>query len=152
MADLSPFSQKQNANIATSLELTVRPGQTSDGGTFIESWNGISILRRQALSHPDHDLWSDASGSCMGRRCLLEFRLDSVSVATCHPTRANCNQRTSPNCYSLCPLGDAMEGHNSKTQLRQRGSSDSHKLRVLLGLLFNACIEMHILLFSNIWL
>ena len=65
---------------------------------FIESWNSISILQWQALSHPDHDLWSDASGSCMGRRCLLEFRLDSVSVATCHPTRANCNQRTAIAC------------------------------------------------------
>ena len=53
---------------------------------FIESWNSISILQQQALSHPDHDLWSNASVSCMGHSCLLEFRLDSVSVATCHPT------------------------------------------------------------------
>ena len=30
---------------------------------FIESWNGISILRCQALSHPDRELRSDASGS-----------------------------------------------------------------------------------------
>ena len=30
---------------------------------FIESWNGIPILRQQALAHPDYELWSDASGS-----------------------------------------------------------------------------------------
>ena len=50
---------------------------------FIESWNGIPILRQQALAHPDYELWSDASGS-WGCRCFLEFRLDSVSMATCH--------------------------------------------------------------------
>ena len=30
---------------------------------FIEPWNGISIIREQILAKPDHDLWSDASGS-----------------------------------------------------------------------------------------
>ena len=30
---------------------------------FIESWNGISILQQQALSHLDHELWSNASGA-----------------------------------------------------------------------------------------
>ena len=30
---------------------------------FIESWNGVSILRDQILTQPDHELWSDASGS-----------------------------------------------------------------------------------------
>ena len=54
----------------------------------------------------------------MGCRCLLEFRLDSVSVATCHPTRANCNQRTSPNLYSLCPQGEDVEGQNVHLTVR----------------------------------
>ena len=84
---------------------------------FIESWNGISILWQQDLAHPDHELWSDASGS-WGAGAFW----DSVSVATCHPTS---NQRTSPNRYSLCPLGKAVEGHNSESQLWQWGSSDS---------------------------
>jgi len=29
----------------------------------IESWNGVSILRQQNLAHPDHEMWTDASGS-----------------------------------------------------------------------------------------
>ena len=33
LASLFPFSQKQNGNIATSLGLTVKPDQMSDGGT-----------------------------------------------------------------------------------------------------------------------
>lgn len=31
--------------------------------TFIEPWNGISIIRQITLSQPDHDLWTDASGA-----------------------------------------------------------------------------------------
>ena len=30
---------------------------------FIQSWNGVSMLRDQKRSHPDHQIWSDASGS-----------------------------------------------------------------------------------------
>ena len=30
---------------------------------FLESWNGISILRTHSSSHPDGEMWSDASGS-----------------------------------------------------------------------------------------
>jgi hypothetical protein len=30
---------------------------------FIEPWNEISIIREQTLAQPDHELWSDASGS-----------------------------------------------------------------------------------------
>ena len=31
--------------------------------TFIESWNGVTILHTQSREHPDHEIWSDASGS-----------------------------------------------------------------------------------------
>ena len=31
--------------------------------TFVESWNGISILRDESLTQPVHEIWSDASGS-----------------------------------------------------------------------------------------
>ena len=30
---------------------------------FVESWNGVSILRHVKLTAPDHEVWSDASGS-----------------------------------------------------------------------------------------
>ena len=32
-------------------------------GSFLPSWNGVSILRSQRKGNPDHDIWSDASGS-----------------------------------------------------------------------------------------
>ena len=31
--------------------------------TFIESWNGVSLLRDINTAYPDHEIWSDASGS-----------------------------------------------------------------------------------------
>ena len=31
--------------------------------TFIESWNGVSILRQHRMANPDHEMWTDASGS-----------------------------------------------------------------------------------------
>ena len=31
--------------------------------TFVECWNGISILRDEGLAQPVHEIWSDASGS-----------------------------------------------------------------------------------------
>lgn len=32
-------------------------------GTFLPLWNGISMLRPHKRSEPDHEIWSDASGS-----------------------------------------------------------------------------------------
>ena len=31
--------------------------------TFVESWNGVSVLRHITLATPHHEMWSDASGS-----------------------------------------------------------------------------------------
>ena len=30
---------------------------------FVSSWNGVSMLREQHQTHPNHEFWSDASGS-----------------------------------------------------------------------------------------
>ena len=30
---------------------------------FVSSWNGVSMLQDQLRKHPNHELWSDASGS-----------------------------------------------------------------------------------------
>ena len=30
------------------------------------SWNGVSMLQEKLQKHPNHEFWSDASGSCGG--------------------------------------------------------------------------------------
>ena len=112
-------------SLALSLPgFSCQPDQTSDGGI-------CSLNLGTAYPSCDKLTQTMIVEQClrfMGHRCLLEFRLDSVSMATCHPTRADWNQTTSPNCYSLYCLGEAMEGHNGESQLQQQGRSDSHKL------------------------
>ena len=89
---LSPFSQKQNANIETSVGLTVRPQMAAHVHWILERHLHPAMSSLKS-SRP----WvAERCLRFMGCRYLLELRLDSVSVAICLSTRANCNQRTSP--------------------------------------------------------
>ena len=80
---------------------------------FIKSWNGISILRQQALAQPHHELWSDVSGS-WGAGAF--WNSDWIQFQWPHAI-----QQEQIAIKELAPiaisLGEAVEGHNGETQL-----------------------------------
>ena len=77
--------------------------------SFIEHWNGLSMMRNLRRDNPDVKITSDASGSWgCGAYCLAVYHVVSISVASWSKRSAHYNQRTSPYCNCNCHMGGRM--------------------------------------------